>query len=236
MNSLSSTGKEKAPSNHTSLKEYSELDIDKLVNPIIDIVKHYSQNEFERRILFFTWIANFFKPISAVEVSEILGYDYRPVHDLFTRLVKSAYLADASKGVNYSQVGLNALSLYVPRDLILGSKLTGRLPKLVVFKARSEIDMDAFIIYFNQNNEEAWRRIISRVLIVVADLDPSYRAMLVSDYLFLFDKVQRLLQALQNQGLLSVGRKASEKEVRIQLRAGVAKYNLPAVEPLDRLI
>ena len=211
-------------------------EVDRLLEPLITTVRHYSSHNFERRVLFFTWVASLFKPISASEVSAILGYDYHRVNELFNRLERSSVLVRVDGPACYSFVGLNTLSLYVPRNLMLGSKLPGRLPRFYVFKERAEIDFDALVEFFNRHNSEVWKLVLAKILPMVEDIDPTYQSALLDDFLFLSDKVEVLLQELKNQDILRIQRSGSKTEVAVKLRHGFSRYVVPEDKRLNRAI
>jgi hypothetical protein len=228
---------ESAIGNYSELdSELSESDIDCLVNPIMDIVKYNYDDEYTRRILFLAWIANLFKPISAMEVAEILDYDYRRVSNILASLERSSVLTIAKDQSAYSQVALQDLTLYLPKNVQLGNRITGRPPKLYVFRARSKVDMDKFIVKFNQNNHAFWSRIVSKAFRLVDQLDPTYRLKLVGDYYFLMGRITPLLRALRDDGIISVKKTPTgETVVDVKWRRNTATYALPASRPLDKL-
>jgi len=225
-----------APAGHQGIESAAfQSDIDSLFSPILDIVKYYPDDEESRRTLLFAWVASIFKPISAVEVAEILGYDYRRISDLFTKLEKSSvFVANADSA--YSRIAIGVLTVYLPRNLEIGDRINGRPPRLYVFRARLGIDLDRLIMRFNEDNEGVWRRVVSRISDFVVEMDPAYRVQLVSDYYFLFDRISKLLRALRDEGAISLSRgPTGQTIVAVRWRRGKSSYELPDSKPLNEL-
>jgi hypothetical protein len=210
--------------------------ISRLVNPLITIIRYYPNRRFERRILFFTWAANLFKPVAAVEVSKVLGYDYYQVRNLFAKLNGSSALVCVDDGASYCRIGSDALPLYVQKDVLVGRGLAGRPPRLYVLKERLGIDMDGFMRDFNENGTQIWESAVSRVMEVARSLDPAYLAELIEDCLFVWKKVGPLLQMLSDHGVISIERTKDETDVNVPLKRGKLNYRVPMLKPLGRLI
>ena len=210
--------------------------IDNLVKPVIDIIKYYPDREFERRTLLFTWAANLFKPVAAVEASKILGYDYKNVRELFMKLAKSSVLVGVADGAKYCRVVLDGLQLYVRKDVIIGSKLSGRPPKLYVFQERQAINMNDFIWLFNQNSTEVWASAAQKILDLACTLDTSYKKDLLEDYFFLKNKIGPVIRSLRDYRIVFLERKGDRAQLTVPLRGEKACYNIPSAEPFKSLI
>jgi hypothetical protein len=210
--------------------------IEKLTNPILDIIKYYPYHEVERRILFFTWAVNIFKPVGAVEVARILGYNYGGVHNLFAKMEKSGLLTHVDDNANYSRVGSEKLPIYVRNDVLVGLPIGGRPPKLYIFKERLEVDMDYFVRCFNRENNKIWKFASSKIFEHVRGLDSSYIDALVDDCLFLCDKIAPVIQMLQDYGTIFIERKPNTADINVRLRNEVVNYKVPRVEPFRRFV
>lgn len=210
--------------------------IDKLVLPVIEIIRYYPNREIQRRSLLLTWAANLFKPMAAVEISRILGYDYKRVWQLFTELSRSSVLVEVDDGAAYCRVGTEGLPLYVRRDAIVGERLSGRPPILYVFKERPEIDMVDFIERFNRDSDKAWKYATQKVLGFIRDFDVSYQEELRNDALFLLDKIKPVLRLLEAYGTIFIDRKAAPTRLEVPLKGTSAYYNIPSTEPFGRVV
>ena len=210
--------------------------INRLVFPVVNIIKYNPTHTFERRTLFFTWAANLFKPVAAVEASRILGYEYARVHNLFKKLEGSGVLTRVRYENGYSQVGSEDLPIYVRKDMLLGNSIGGSPPVLYVFKERLEIDMDRFVRVFNQDNARIWGIAASKILELARGLDSSYRSALLDDYSFICDKIGPVIRILQNRGTLFIDRKIGITDVRVRLRNETVDYRVPREEPFGRFL
>lgn len=215
---------------------FPESVLDHLVSPLVDIIRYYPDRVVERRILFYVWVANLFKPVAAVEASKILGYSYPRVHSLFGKLSKSSVLVKVDDTDDYCRVGSDKLPLYVRKDVITGRKLTGRPPNLYVFKDRIGIDMDIFVARFNQNGNQIWQLALSKVLSLLRNLDSSYRDALLVDCLFICDRLKPVIWMLQCYGTIFIERKSDDTDVKVHLRRETANYRIPNTEPFVRFV
>jgi hypothetical protein len=221
--------------------QYDNLLVDeyigKLVQPVIDVIRYYPDQEMERRTLFFTWAANLFKPIAPIEVSRILGYDYKKVRNLFVRLTMSSVLVCVDDGLEYCIVGSDQMPIYVRRDVITGRTLLGRPPtRLYVFKERQEINFNDFVALFNQHSNEVWKSAARRIISLAKMLDPLYREALLDDCLFLCDKIRPVLHSLIDSEAVFFKRKKDRVSLVVPLKRASAEFEVPSEEPFERVL
>ncbi|MBI4258434.1 MAG: hypothetical protein HY619_05725 [Thaumarchaeota archaeon] len=209
--------------------------VDNLLDPLLDAIRYYSNNDFERRTLIFTWIANLVKPMAVVEVSNILGYEYRRVHDLFLKLTRSGVLSEMKDDGNYNCVGSDSLILYVRKDIIRGREAAGRIPAMFVFRKRAELDMELFWKQFNLYGKQITSYMEKKIRSLADEVDSNYRQVLLLDWSFIQDKVGRVIRILINDSIVSVKKNEDFADIRVNLRKGEIKYKVPLVKRLKSL-
>jgi hypothetical protein len=209
--------------------------VDNLLEPLLDVIRYYPNGEFERRTLIFTWVANLVKPMAAIEVANILGYDYRRIRELFMRLGQSAVLSEAGNKDSYSCVGDETLTLYVPKGIIKGRPLPGRLPTMFVFKKRADVDPEAFRQEFNQFGLQIVQYAEQKVMALAEEIAPEYRQALLSDWKFIVEKIANIIRMLVHENIMSLNKEDDHTEVEVKLRHGKIDYAVPMVKQLKPL-
>ena len=209
--------------------------VDKLLEPLLDVLRYYPNGEFERRTLIFTWVANLVKPMAAIEVANILGYDYRRVRELFIRLGQSAVLSKVGDEDSYCCTGDETLTLYVPKGVVKGRQLVGRLPTMFVFKKRSDVDSELFHQQFNQFGPQIVRYAEQEVMALAEQIAPEYRQALLSDWKFMVEKMANIIRMLVHENIMSLNKEDDHTHVEVKLRHGKIDYTVPMVKQLKPL-
>jgi hypothetical protein len=209
--------------------------VDKLLEPLLDVIRYYPDREFERRTLIFTWAANLVKPMAVTEVTEILGYGYRRVRELFIKLVQSGVLSEVDDGERYCCIGDSSLTLYVQKGIVRGRPLPGRLPTMYIFRKRLDIDPEQFRRQFNEFGLEIIRYVERKTNELAEEISPIYHRTLLADWNCIVEKVTRVFRMLVNEGIISISRTQSYADVKVKLRQGEIRYAVPRVERLNSL-